>query len=97
MSYFVVRYLEGEPEHRFDAAAGVHHEVMTTKNGVGEERRFDGATSCWTPRELRLLAAAHGFGDVAVYGVTPGRYAREPPDLESPAFLLLATRSSTGQ
>lgn len=96
-SYFVVCYLEGEPEHRFDAAAGVHHEVMTTKNEAGEERRFEGTTSCWTPRELRLLATAGGLVDVDVYGVTPGGYAAEPPDLECPEFLLLATRSAAEQ
>lgn len=87
-AYFAVRFLEeGET---FDAERGVHHEVATLRNAEGQEQAFAAHTSCWTPRELRLLATVAGLTDVAVHGVAPGRYGTGPPDLECPEFLLLA-------
>ena len=89
-AYFAVRFLEeGET---FDAARGVHHEVATLRDPEGHERDFEAWTSCWTPRELRLLTEAAGLADVAVHGVAPGRYGTGPPDLECPELLVLATR-----
>jgi hypothetical protein len=41
---------------------------------------------------LRLLAASAGLTVDAVWSVTPGAYARQAPDLDSPEFLLVATR-----
>lgn len=87
-AYFQVRFLEDHDT--FDADRGVNHEQATVKGPDGDERAFDLWTSCWTPRELRLLAHRHGLTDVRVHGVTPGRYEAAPPDLDCPEFLLLA-------
>jgi SAM-dependent methyltransferase len=89
-SYFAVRFLE--EGDRFDAGAGVNHEVATVRDESGVEADFDLWTSCFTPRELRLLAARAGLAADAIWSVTPGAYAANPPDLEHPEFLLLATR-----
>src|SRR5581483_1854307 len=51
-------------------------------------------TTCFTPRELRLLAEAAGLRPDHVWSVTPGDYAARPPDIDHPEFLLLATRVS---
>lgn len=89
-SYFVVRHLEaGET---FDAATGVNHERATLRDEHGVEREADLWTTCFTPRELRLLAARAGLTVDAVYGVTPGKYEADPPSIECPEFLLLARR-----
>jgi SAM-dependent methyltransferase len=89
-SYFAVRFIE---EHdRFDADSGVNHEVATVKNPDGEERDFDLWTSCYTPRELRLLCQAAGLTVEHIWSVTPGAYARTPPDLEHPEFLVVSSR-----
>ncbi|MBV8979563.1 MAG: methyltransferase domain-containing protein [Acidimicrobiia bacterium] len=89
-SYFMVRHLEETDD--FDAAVGVNHELAPVKDAGGEERPFDLWTACYTPRELRLLAASAGLDVLHVWSVTPGRYERRPPDLESPEFLLIAQR-----
>ena len=49
-------------------------------------------TSCFTPRELRLLADRAGLTVCGVWSVTPGDYQPRPPDLESPEYLLVAER-----
>jgi SAM-dependent methyltransferase len=89
-SYFVVRHLEaGE---RFDADTGVNHEHAIVRDAGGVERTFDLWTTCFTPRELRLVAARAGLVIDGVLGVQPGRYAREPPSIDVPEHLLLAHR-----
>ncbi len=94
-SYFVVRHLE--PDESFDADIGVNHENAAVRDAAGRERTFDLWTTCYTPRELRLVAARAGltidgvFGD-GVFGVQPGRYARERPSIDVPEHLLLARR-----
>lgn len=89
-AYFAVRFLE--EDDTFDAGRGVNHERATLRDGDGHERQFDLWTSCWTPRELRQVAAAAGLAEVAVYSVTPGKYAAESPNLDTPEFLLVARK-----
>lgn len=89
-SYFVVRHLEPERGEQFDADTAVNHEIATVRDEHGQERDFDLWTTCYTPRELRLLATRAELAVDGVYGVTPGRYAREQPSLDTPEFLLLA-------
>ncbi len=87
-AYFVVRHLDaGET---FDAETGVNHESSVVRDGERKERLFDLWTTCYTPRELRLLAERAGFVVDAVFGVRPGRYARERPSIDLPEHLLLA-------
>lgn len=89
-SYFVARHQEaGET---FDCDRGVNHERAVLRNESGAEATFDLWTTCYTPRELRLLATAAGLRVDAVYGVTPGGYARSSPSLDDPEHLLVAGR-----
>ena len=89
-AYFQVRFQE--EIDRFDAASGVNHETTTIRNPEGDEVETDLWTTCFTPRELRLLAARAGLEVDAIWAVTPGDYAPRPPDTEHPEFLVSATR-----
>jgi cyclopropane fatty-acyl-phospholipid synthase-like methyltransferase len=87
---FAARFLEeGES---FDPAAGVLHERATVRNEEDVEKVFDAWTTCFTARELELLAERTDLDVDGVYGVAPGRYGVEPPALEHPELLLLARR-----
>ncbi|MCI0633966.1 MAG: class I SAM-dependent methyltransferase [Actinobacteria bacterium] len=89
-SYFALRHQEeGEA---FDPFTGVHHEVMSARNDAGEERQFEGWTTCFTAREMRLLGEAAGLRVDAVYGVTPGQYRAAIPTLDDPEVLLVGRR-----
>ena len=92
-SYFAVRFVEETDD--FDADAGVNHELTTVKDESGVDAQFDLWTSCFTPRELRLIAQQSGLMVDEIWSVTPGGYAKNPPDLEHPEFLLLATKPPT--
>lgn len=87
---FAARFLE--PGETLDAATGVLHERTTLRNTRGEERATDLWTTCFTARELELLAALADADVVALHGVAPGRYATTPPTLEHPELLLVARR-----
>lgn len=88
---FAVRFLDdGET---FDPASGVLHEVSVVRDPDGNEREFDLWTTCFTPRELQLLATSTGLELDAVYGVSPGGYRAQPPAVEHPELLLVARRA----
>jgi SAM-dependent methyltransferase len=89
-SYFVVRHLE--PTETFEPDTGVNHEHAVVRDDAGNEQTFDLWTTCYTPRELRLLAERADLVVDGLYGVHPGRYAREAPSIDTPEFLLLARR-----
>jgi len=89
-SYFQVRFLESTDD--FDAARGVNHERATLRSEAGIEADYDLWTSCFTPRELRLMAHQAGLDVEHLWSVTPGSYARHPPDLDHPEFLVIARR-----
>jgi cyclopropane fatty-acyl-phospholipid synthase-like methyltransferase len=91
---FSLRHLEGGEE--YDPATGVLHEIATVHGPDGTERQFDLWTTCFTGRELELLALGAGLEVGAVHGVTPGRYAAQPPTLDHHELLLLARRPSAG-
>jgi SAM-dependent methyltransferase len=88
---FAVRHLEAGEE--YDPATGVLHEVATVRGPDGGEAEFDLWTTCFTARELELLAHAAGLDDVEVLGVTPGAYRRQVPTLDHHELLLLARRA----
>ena len=88
-AYFQVRFLE---DSTFDADRGVNHEVMTVKDPDGRDASFDAWTTCFTPRELRLLAEQAGLVPEHVWSVGPGDYARRAPTIDSYEFLLVARR-----
>lgn len=88
---FVVRFLDAFES--FDVATGVLHERATVRNEDGVEQDFDLWTTCFTPRELELLAHANGVDIQAIHGVTPGRYRAHAPDLDATELLFLGRRS----
>ena len=91
-AYFQLRYLE-DADH-FDAASGVHHEHTSVRSPEGEDLPVELWTTCFTPRELRLLAVRAGLAVRDIWSVTPGEYARRAPDVDHPEFLMVAIRST---
>ncbi len=89
-AYFQVRWLEDVDT--FDADAGVNHELTEVRDESGTAVPADLWTTCFTPRELRLLAVRAGLVVRALWSVTPGAYVRQVPTIESPEFLLVAER-----
>ncbi|MBW8826377.1 MAG: class I SAM-dependent methyltransferase [Acidobacteria bacterium] len=89
-AYFQVRFLE--ETDAFDAATGVNHERTTVKDEAGRDRDFDLWTTCFTPRELRLLAERGGLVVDDIWSVTPGDYGRRAPTIERPELLLVGHR-----
>jgi hypothetical protein len=87
-AYFQVRY---HTEAEWDADAGVAHERAEVRDEGGAVAEVDLWTACYTPRELRLLAAAAGLTVDAVHAVDPGDYAARPADTEHAELLVLAT------
>jgi SAM-dependent methyltransferase len=90
-AYFQVRWLD-EEHMTFDVERGVNHERTSIKDEAGRDAEVDLWTSCFTPRELRLLAARAGLSVDAIWSVRPGGYARNPPDLDHEELLLVATK-----
>jgi SAM-dependent methyltransferase len=86
-AYFQVRWL-GEGDD-FDADGGVNHERTLVRDEDGHGVDFDMWTTVFTPRELRLMAAAAGADLEALWSVAPGDYARHPPDIEHPEWLMI--------
>jgi SAM-dependent methyltransferase len=89
-AYFQVRHLATPGQ--FDAATGVNHERTEIRDPGGQVAEVDLWTSCYTPRELRLMAAAVGLTVEGLWAVTPGGYAARAPDLDHEEFLLVARR-----
>ncbi len=93
-AYFQVSY--AEETDRFDAELGVNEEDTVLLDPQGAQRPAKLWTTCYTPRELRLLARTVGLEPLAVHGVTPGRYAEGKATTDCPEFLLVAGRPPTG-
>jgi len=89
-AYFQLRYLEQHDS--FDAEAGVNHEPTEVRDEDGAVAAVDLWTTCFTPRELRLLAATAGLTVEHLWSVTPGAYERRPPTIDLPELLLIARR-----
>lgn len=92
-AYFQVRWLE--ETDNFDASTGVNHEDTMLRDPDGTEASFDLWTSCFTPRELRLLALRAGLRVRDLWSVTPGDYRREAPNIETPEFLMVAEKPTS--
>ncbi len=89
-AYFQARHRdEGDS---FDAESGVNHEHTEVMDDDGRVMQAELWTTCYTPRELRLLARAVGLHPLAVHGVSPGRYGERPPTPDDHEFLLVARR-----
>ena len=88
-SYFSVRY---QTDADFDAATATASERTEVRSPDGTPLAADLHTTCYTPRELRLLADRSGLVDVEVWSVEPGAYRRDPPTVETAEYLVLGTR-----
>lgn len=86
----VANMLEG---HDFDAERGVHRETTEIRDEAGESKATDLWTTCFTPRELRLMCAQVGLSVRSIDAVEPGKWERREPDIHSPEFLVIATVS----
>src|SRR4029453_18542356 len=73
-AYFQVRWLEDNDS--FDAGAGVNHEVTEVRDETGRAVPAELWTTCFTPRELRLLAARAGLDVRHIWSVTPRAHPR---------------------
>ncbi|MEX0768417.1 MAG: class I SAM-dependent methyltransferase [Microthrixaceae bacterium] len=89
-SYFQLRWLEDTDV--FNAATAVNLEQTELRNAEGIRVKSQLWTTCYTPRELRMLADSVDLEVEQIYSVTPGDYARNLPSVETPEFLLLAQR-----
>ena len=89
-AYFQVRFM-GELDE-FDADSGVNHEQTEIRDPAGTVHGAELWTSCFTPREIRLLADRAGLAVEGLWSVAPGDYGRRPPDIEHPEFFLLAAQ-----
>ena len=88
-AYFAVKYHEAAS---FDADTGVSHERTEVRDESGRPVEVDLWTGCYTPRELRALLRAHGMRVDRISSVEPGAYSDAPPTVETPEFLVLASR-----
>ncbi len=93
-AYFQVRWLDDAMT--FDADLGVNHERTTVKDAAGTDAPAELWTTCFTPRELRLLCAASGLAVESLWSVEPGRYAADRPTIELPELLVVARKPAVG-
>lgn len=92
-AYFQVRWLDPE-RGSFDAVRGVNHERTEIRDENGSPLEVDLWTTCFTPRELRLLVARAGLEVEDLWAARPGEYGRQPPDIDHEEFLVVARRPS---
>jgi len=90
-AYFQVRWLDPE-RGSFDAERGVNHERTIIKDESERDAEVDLWTTCFSPRELRLLMEVVGLEVVGLWSVRPGEYGAFPPDLDHEEFLVVARR-----
>ena len=88
-SYYAVKFHETAT---FDAATGVSHERTEVRDEDGQAVEVDLWTTCFTPRELRLMCELAELDVIDLWSVEPGAYARTAPSTETPEFLVIARR-----
>ena len=91
-SYFQIQYLSDDDS--FDALNGVNREDIEIMNTKGEKKAAVTWTTCFTPRELRLMSQKVGLVVKNIWSVTPIEYKLLPCDIENPEFLLLAEKAT---
>ncbi len=89
-SYFQLRWLEDTDV--FNAATAVNLEQTELRNAEGTRVDSQLWTTCYTPRELRMLADRLELHVDQIYSVAPGKYARNLPSADTPEFLLFGQR-----
>ena len=91
-AYFQIQYL-GDNDN-FDALTGVNRENTEIMNREGEKKEAVTWTTCFTPRELRLMSEKVGLLVKNIWSVTPIDYKLLPCDIKNREFLLLAEKAS---
>ena len=91
-SYFQVQYLSNTDQ--FNAFNGVNREETEVFNSDGVKKEAVTWTTCFTPRELRLMTQKAGLVVKNIWSVTPNEYELLPCNIENPEFLLLAEKAS---
>ena len=89
-AWFALRFLEEGDV--FDAATGAHTEHTILRNADGVEVPYVFTTTCFTPRELRLLCERAGLAVEGIWSTMPGDYAERAPDLDRAEFLTVARK-----
>lgn len=80
-------------DNEFDATRGVHRETTEIRDREGHAVPTDLWTTCFTPRELRLMCDCVGLDVRSIDSVEPGDWRPRPPTVDSPEFLVIATAS----
>ena len=91
-AYFQIRHADSDLSD-FDVMTGTRHEVTEIKDPTGHEITTDLWTTCFTPRELWLMAQAAGLEPLTVRSVHSGEdWAADSLDVDHAELLLLARR-----
>ncbi len=91
-AYFQIRHDDSDLSD-FDEMTGTRHEVTEIKGPSGQEITTDLWTTCFTPRELWLMAQAAGLEPLTVRSVHSGEdWAADSLDVDHAELLLLARR-----
>jgi SAM-dependent methyltransferase len=86
-AYFSLTY---QKDAAFDPATGIAHEHTEVRDEAGNPRPAELWTTCYTPRELRLLLERVGLVVDDIWSVEPGQYDRTAPTTESAELLAVA-------
>ncbi|MCB1026283.1 MAG: class I SAM-dependent methyltransferase [Microthrixaceae bacterium] len=89
-AYFQLANLETSDQ--FDAASGVNHELTEIRSESGESTEADLWTTCYTPRELRLLIERAGLEVDSIHSADTGTYRPLDPSISTPELLVLGRR-----
>ena len=81
----------------FDAERGVHRETTEVRDADGNPLETDLWTTCFTPRELRLMCDDVGLAVDSIDSVEPGDWSPRVPDTDSPEFLVVASVALLGR
>jgi SAM-dependent methyltransferase len=85
----VANLLDG---NEFDAVRGVHRETTEVRDPAGVAKECDLWTTCFTPRELRLMCEMAGLAIESMTAAEPGNWTDFPPDGNFPELLVIARR-----
>jgi SAM-dependent methyltransferase len=87
---FAVRSLA--PEDALDLSRGLVHSPAEVRGPDGVRQVFDLWTACYSAAHLETLARRQGLRPDRLSGVEPGAYGFDPPRIDHPELLLVATK-----
>tara|TARA_B100001250_G_scaffold28760_3_gene23566 strand:+ start:9169 stop:9939 length:771 start_codon:yes stop_codon:yes gene_type:complete len=92
-AYFQIAHADTD-SNDFDLMTAVRHEVTEIKDPEGCETTADLWTTCFTPREMWLMAQIAGLVPMTVRSIHSGEdWSPDSLDLDHAEFLLLAERT----